>query len=303
MRSIQRQTPARVKVGTEQNPPGITLVELAVSLAIVGLLAAVLAPAVQQARAAMRLVHCKGNLHQLGVAVLNYEATYRVLPRRLTNPLLGFLEQTALADLYAQRGLRAASVMQRTRIPLFRCPADPKSADIPGMNYGMNHGWGISRRSNIHERQPPARLRDITDGVSSSACASEMLISDTNLKVTWNRFMPLTFLNADESVAVLECRRTPATSTPNIQNGTNHTWPLVNTQYYHSLTPNNQPCWCGPQGTSGRWFTRTATSLHAQGVNVLFFDGHVGFVGDSVDADLWHHLGTWNGQDQVSGQF
>jgi len=59
---------------------GFTLVELLVVIAIIGILVALLIPAIQEARATANSLQCKNKLHQIGVAAQHFESTYRYFP-------------------------------------------------------------------------------------------------------------------------------------------------------------------------------------------------------------------------------
>jgi prepilin-type N-terminal cleavage/methylation domain-containing protein len=97
---------------------GFTLIELLVVIAIIAILVALLLPAVQQVREAARKSQCQDHMHNLAIAVMNYEGTLRKFPYRqggtnLTSPagnssegsglamLLPYIEQKPLYDQMA----------------------------------------------------------------------------------------------------------------------------------------------------------------------------------------------------------
>jgi prepilin-type N-terminal cleavage/methylation domain-containing protein len=135
---------------------GFTLVELLVVIAIVGVLVALLLPAVQAAREAARRSSCTNNPRQLGVALLNYESAKKALPPGQYAPyldvqayrhgncfsvqaqLLPFVEQENFRrqfnfkiDVYEGQNFLAALNMPT----LLLCPSEPDRGD-PVSNMG-----------------------------------------------------------------------------------------------------------------------------------------------------------------------
>src|SRR5437016_5002372 len=90
-----------------------TLVELLVVIAIIGVLVALLLPAVQTAREASRRSQCANNIKQIGLGVANYESTYRAMPPGNYHSVFGswlvwilpYVEQQALRDRYSNEGM------------------------------------------------------------------------------------------------------------------------------------------------------------------------------------------------------
>ncbi len=123
-----------------------TLVELLVVIAIIGILVALLLPAVQSAREAARRMQCQNNLKQIGLALHNYESQWRSLPwgakggwgPSWTTDILYQIEQPALAEIvpYGEPGYATGVALESRQfralanavVPTYQCPSQPGPA-------------------------------------------------------------------------------------------------------------------------------------------------------------------------------
>ena len=97
-RSPRRPLLRRPRLGRPTPRHGFTLVELLVVIAVIGILIALLLPAVQQAREAARRIQCASNIKQVALAVQNYESSNKKLPAAGTyaDPFSAFYADTYL---------------------------------------------------------------------------------------------------------------------------------------------------------------------------------------------------------------
>ena len=188
---------------------GFTLVELLVVIAIIGVLVALLLPAVQAAREASRRMKCTNHLKQFGVALHNYADTYKVFPNRRGGfgglqanrispfvQLLPYLEQKAMHDriqagdpanptAFPPGGPRgdASWAVWNTPPPVFRCPSDPaaitRGNSDKGHNYVLCEGDQVNfvntstNTRGMFTRLACRRFAEVTDGTSNTLLMSE----------------------------------------------------------------------------------------------------------------------------------
>ena len=188
---------------------GFTLLELLVVIAIIGLLVALLLPAIQMARESARRTQCRNHLKQLALALHTYHDTHNILPNGVfsgvADPLLGYdtdgygwgtmllpaLEQAPLFNsikperpgIFQVQGCRAG--LESAALPVFRCPSSILPPVSPGgEDAGFNTNCGASDYKGSQGEDAdglfakeadrgPIRFRNVTDGLSQTFAFGE----------------------------------------------------------------------------------------------------------------------------------
>lgn len=304
-----------------QTGRGFTLVELLVVIAIIGILIAMLLPAVQMVREAARRVQCANQVKQLSLAMLNYESAFKRFPSGFSHPgmtmwsgaILPQIEQTNLhgtVDIDGPWSAAGGATIDNssalgTFLPIFRCPSaaierlqyDPlvdgdrvpscylacasglnnrESGELPWAGMGRYNQYPES--DGIFYFNSKTRAAEITDGQSNTILLGEAL-PDQNLtdqdysgnlqKVDhWyigsGELADYDSLLATGSAEVSECLGSTACPINSIKDP--------------DTTINDKELSFG--------------SSHTQGVNMAYADGHILFIRDSVDSQVWSALGT-----------
>jgi prepilin-type N-terminal cleavage/methylation domain-containing protein/prepilin-type processing-associated H-X9-DG protein len=194
-------------------PAGFTIVELLVVVAIIGVLAGLLLPAIQSARETGRRMQCGNNLRQLALAAANFVAAHDAFPLGRDKPgedvwsaharLLPYLEETSTfdhIDFSKPPGDSSHAQVCATVVKTFLCPSDSNRMNVADPANGNQYPWeknnyrgnagsdsgewnattGQEQNNGIFLTALPVTLPSISDGTSHTALLSEGVLGDAD---------------------------------------------------------------------------------------------------------------------------
>lgn len=304
---------------------GFTLVELLVVIAIIGILVALLLPAVQAARESGRRMQCSNNMKQMGLALQNYHDTFKAFPPgrwgsfpgqaySYQSLILRFMEQKTIydaIDFTVPWGHANNTVPRSTHISTFLCPSDSQlrvPAGWAGNNYFGNGGSNLEKSqaagaNGLFYNKSDIRFSDITDGLSNTAAFSERLKGDFSNAIATEKsdlFGPSGPQPNTPDEAMNACRAMNAADLSNqSRSSSGAPWlagsPDNVADYQHVAPPGDRSCAFPPNRSS--W---AANSLHPGGVNMVRCDGSVNFHSRTIDVLVWRALGSRSGGETVN---
>ena len=189
------------------------------------------------------------------------------------------------------------------------CPSE-KQLSWATCNFPGNSGTGFQKFGFnglfSTPRHPSVSYRSITDGATNTSIFSEWVIGPAAyVKDNPRRFVfatpaPPLLESNDFDAFVKLCRQMTSEDIRSDPAGKGKSWlrgDFKHTLYNHVISINGNSCTNSGFVRQGAW---TAGSLHSQGANVVFVDGHSRFIKDSVALTVWRSLGSRNGGEAVS---
>jgi prepilin-type N-terminal cleavage/methylation domain-containing protein len=315
-----------------------TLVELLVVIAIIGILIALLLPAVQAAREAARRSQCSNNLKQTCLALHNFESATKTVASGAFLPsgvggtpfgtlvfLAQYMELTTITQTMNLKTVDAWTAPNDaalyTKPQAFLCPTDPSPGKVEAMGFTNYHGnWGTWSPATGWDgvfghcddltgikRLPSLKFGDVIDGLSNTAAFSEVVNGAGGAGSAKTKFDCLDF-GSQPSTTDLAAARTAL-----MAKDWNQASMLWDPPWRWRGTPwtegsvwrtgyNHLLTPNSPCWQTGDWFhlVTPASSYHPGGVQVGLMDGSVRFVSESVDWNAWRALGTRAGGESIA---